>query len=159
ERVYVHCGLALAYLAKGKVDDVYVEARLANQLLESEEQLYEKKYEAGGWGHLISAVTYELIGDRDDAYIDYQRMVEKGVGTALAGRALVRLAKDLGRSDELSRLEEEHGPDVERPADAASIVCLAGVGLGPYKVEAVLPIPTGDGLFQMAVPGYADRPQ
>src|SRR5262249_43320598 len=62
ERVYVHCGLALAYLAKGKLDDVYVEARLSNQLLESEEKLYNTKYEAGGWGHLISAVTYELIG-------------------------------------------------------------------------------------------------
>lgn len=159
ERVYVHCGLALAYLAKGRTDDVYVEARLANQLLESEERLYETKYEAGGWGHLISAVTYELIGDQDDAYIDYQRMVEKGVGTALAGRALVRLAKELGWSEELARLEAEHGADVERPQGAASIVLLAGVGLGPYKVEAVLPVPTGDGLFQMAVPGYAERPQ
>lgn len=159
ERVYVHCGLAMAYLAKGLIDDVYVEARLANQLLESEEKLYETKYEAGGWGHLISAVTYELIGDLDDAYIDYQRMLEKGVGTSLAGRALVRLAGQLGRSDELARLEEEHGPDVERPAGAASIVLLAGVGLGPYKVETVLPVPTGDGLFQMAVPGYAERPQ
>ena len=159
ERVYLHCGLALAYLAKGKTDDVYVEARLANQLLESEEQLYEKKYEAGGWGHLISAVTYELIGDRDDAYIDYQRMADKGVGTALAGRALVRLAKELGRRDELERLEEQYGADVERPEGAASIVVLAGVGLGPYKVEAVLPVPTGDGLFQMAVPGYSERPQ
>jgi hypothetical protein len=159
ERVYVHCGLALAYLAKGRVDDVYVEARLANQLLESEEELYETKYEAGGWGHLISAVTYELIGDRDDAYIDYQRMVEKGVGTSLAGRALVRLASELGRKEDLARLEAEHGPDVARPAGAASVIVLAGVGLGPYKVEAVLPIPTGDGLFQMAVPGYVERPQ
>ena len=159
ERVYVHCGLALAYLAKGRRDDVYVEARLANELLESEERLYETKYEAGGWGHLISAVTYELIGDKDDAFIDYERMAEKGVGTALAGRALVRLARELGRTDELARLESEHGPDSERPVGAASIVCLAGVGLGPYKVESVLPIPTGDGLFQMAVPGYAVRPQ
>jgi hypothetical protein len=159
ERVYVHCGLALAYLAKGRVDDVYVEARLANQLLESEEELYDTKYEAGGWGHLISAVTYELIGDRDDAYIDYQRMAEKGVGTSLAGRALVRLAGELGRTEELARLEQEHGADVARPLGAASVVVLAGVGLGPYKVEAVLPIPTGDGLFQMAVPGYAERPQ
>jgi len=159
ERVYLHCGLAMAYLAKGQVDDVYVEARLANQLLESEEELYETEYEAGGWGHLISAVTYELIGEPDQAYIDYQRMAEKGVGTALAGRALVRLAKELGREDELARLEQEHGPDVERPERAAHVVVLAGVGLGPFKTEALLPIPTGDGLFQMAVPGYADRPQ
>jgi hypothetical protein len=158
ERVYVHCGMAQAYLAKGLVDDVYVEARLANRLLESEERLYETQYEAGGWGHLISAVTYELIGEPDQAYIDYQRMVDKGVGTALAGRALVRLAKMLGREEELPGLEERHGADIERPAGAASVVVLGALGLGPYKVEAVLPVPTPDGLFQMAVPGYAERP-
>lgn len=159
ERVYVHCALAQAYLAKGLVEDVYVEARLSNQLLESEERLYETQYEAGGWGHLISAVTYELIGEKDQAYIDYQRMIEKGVGTSLAGRALVRLASDLGRTEDLERLEAEHGPDVERPEGAATVVVLAGVGLGPFKVETILPIPTPDGLFQMAVPGYVERGQ
>lgn len=159
ERVYVHTGLAMAYLALGKIDDVYVEARLSNRLLESEEELYETKYEAGGWGHLLSAVTYELIGEPDQAYIDYQRMEEKGVGTALAGRALVRLARQLGREDERARFEEKHGPDVERPAGAASIVVLAGIGLGPYKVESGLALPTPDGLIKMAVPGYARRPQ
>ncbi len=159
ERVYVHCGLALTYLAQGLLDDVYVEARLANQLLESEEKLYEKEYKAGGWGHLISAVTYELLGQRDQAYIDYQRMEEKGVGTALAGRALVRLATELGREEELGRWEERYGPDLERSPGAASVVVLAGVGLGPFKVEGILPVPTPDGLFQMAVPSYQERPQ
>jgi hypothetical protein len=159
ERVYLHCGLALAYLALGKVDDVYVEARLANRLLETEEELYETKYEAGGFGHLVSAVTYELIGEPDQAFIDYRRMEEKGVGTALAGRALVRLARQLGRGDESERLEALYGPDLERPLDAAHVVVLAGVGLGPYKVESGLSLPTPDGLIQMAVPGYVERPQ
>lgn len=159
ERVYLHCAMAQVYLARGKLDDVYVEARLANQLLETEEKLYETRYEAGGWGHLISAVTYELLGERDQAYIDYQRMVEKGVGTSLAGRALVRLAKEMGREEELERLTAEYGPDLERPAGAASVVVLAGIGMAPYKVEAILPVPTPDGLFQMAVPGYAERLQ
>jgi len=159
ERVYVHCGLAMCYLAAGKLDDVYVEARLANQLLESEEELYETQYAAGGWGHLLSAVTYELIGDKDDAYIDYQRMVEKDVGTALAGRALVRLAKELGRQDELATWEERFGPETDRPAGAASVVVLGAVGLGPYKVESSLTLPLPDGFFKMAVPGYQERPQ
>jgi hypothetical protein len=158
ERVYLHCFLAQAYLAKGKVDDVYVEVRRANQLLESEEKLYETTYEAGGWGHLISAVTYELIGQPDQAYLDYERMVAKGVGTSLAGKALVRLARKLGREEDLRRLESEYGGDANPPADSASVVVLAAIGLGPFKAEAVLPIPTPDGLFQMAVPGYVERP-
>jgi hypothetical protein len=159
ERVYVHCGLAMAYLALGKLDDVYVETRLANELLESEEELYETSYRAGGWGHLISAVTYELIGEPDQAYIDYQRMQAKDVGTALAGRALVRLARDLGRTQELEQWEAQFGPDLERPEDAANVVVLAGVGMGPVKVEGQLVLPLPDGFFKMAVPSYQKRPQ
>lgn len=159
ERVYVHCGLAMAYLALGKVDDVYVETRLANQLLETEEELYETEYDAGGLGHFISALTYELIGQPDQAYIDYRRMEEKGVGTALAGRALVRLATDLGRSEDLPVWEERFGADLERPSGAANVVVLAGVGLGPFKVEGGLTLPLPDGFFQMAVPRYQLRPQ
>jgi hypothetical protein len=159
ERVYLHCGLALAYLAQGKVDDVYVEARRANQLLEAEEALYETRYEAGGFGHLVSAVTYELIGELDDALIDYQRMAEKGVGTALAGSALVRIARRLGREDLLPALLEKYGESAEVPEGSATVVVLAGVGLGPYKVESGLTLPLPDGVFQMAVPGYVERPQ
>ena len=46
ERVYLHMSLALTYLAEGKLQDVFVETRLANALLESEEGLYEKEYKA-----------------------------------------------------------------------------------------------------------------
>jgi uncharacterized protein len=157
ERVYVHCGLALTYLAEGLLDDVFVEARLANQLLEAEEKLYERSYRAGGLGHFLSAVTYELRGEYDEAYIDYARMEEKGVGCGIAGPALVRLARRLGRPDERARWEEKYGPDIERPPGAASVVVLAGVGLAPFKVEESLGIMTEDGLIVVAVPAYVVR--
>jgi hypothetical protein len=159
ERVYVHCLLAMSYLAQGSLDAVGVEVRLADRLLTAEEELYDKRYAAGGLGHLISAVAYELRGEPDQAYIDYERMHEKGVGTALAGRALVRLARQLARSEDLARWEELYGADFERPPEAASVVLVAGVGIGPYKEEGRLPIPTEDGLIPIAVPSYRARPQ
>jgi len=160
ERVYVHCGLAMAYLAQGKLDDVYVEARLANQLLEAEESLYEKSYRAGGWGHAMSALAYELLGQYDQAYIDYERMEKKDVGAAYAGPELVRLARLLNRDDELAQWEEKYG---EAPApteqDPARIVVFAGVGLGPFKVESRLWIPTRDGIVPIAGVALQARPQ
>ena len=159
ERVYLHAGLAMAYLAKGLLDDVYVEARRSNELLEAEEKLYEKSYRAGGLGHFVSALAYELLGEYDQAYIDYKRMEEKGVGTALAGSSLVRLATRLGREDELPTWIERYGPDLERPEGAASVVVLAGVGLAPFKVEGSLVLPTEDGLLALAVPAFQLRPQ
>ncbi len=159
ERVYVHCGLALAYLASGRLDDVWVEVALANKLLEAEEELYEKEYRAGGFGHFLSALAYEILGQPDEAYVDYRRMVEKDVGTRLAGRALVRIANEEGWLDEARAWEQRFGPDTVRPAGAANIVVIAGVGCGPIKEEGRLIVPTPDGVIPFAVPTYARRHQ
>lgn len=159
ERVQLHAALAMTYLAQGDLDGVWVEARRANQLLEGEERLYEKRYAAGGLGHLVSALSYELLEQYDQAYIDYERMLEKGVGEELAGRAVVRIASQLRYDDELERWVERFGPDAERPEGAAQVVVIAGVGLGPFKRETTLPIPTGDGVLQWSIPRLQRRGQ
>jgi hypothetical protein len=159
ERVQVHNALALTYLARGNLDGVYVETRRADKLLETEETLYQKKYAAGGFAHLISAVSYELQGRLDEAYIDYKRMAEKGVGLELAGRALVRIASRLRYDDELPALVEKHGQPPQLPQDAASIVVLGGLGLGPYKVEDTASLMTPAGLAQFSIPRFVPRAQ
>lgn len=159
ERVQLHVGLALAYLAKGDLDGARVEVRRANQLLESEEKLYSKEYRAGGIGHFLSAISYELADKPDEAYIDYKRMDQKGVGTELAGRALVRLAKRLHRDEDVRAWIAKYGDSTDVAQGSASIVVIAAVGLGAYKRETMLPIPTPDGLLQWAVPTYVTRTQ
>jgi len=156
ERVYVHAHLALVYLAMGNLDALFVETRLANQLLEREEELYETEYGAGGLGHFLSAVSYELRGELDEALIDYRRMEMKGVGLELVGRSLVRLATALNFQDEARQLVETYGPDYPRPANAASIVVIGGVGLGPVKRESSIAVPTDDGFYTLAVPKYVN---
>lgn len=159
ERVYLHVYLGLTYLAEGQLEDVLVEVRRANRLLEVEEELYDREYAAGGLGHLLSALTYELMGRPDDAFIDYMRMAEKGVGLEIAGPALVRLAKRTGRDDFLPDLVARYGDAQPPPADAASIVVLAGVGLGPTKEEHGITVPTTGGVLQVAVPHFLRRGQ
>lgn len=159
ERVMMHSSYALAFLAVGAVEDALVEVRLANDILEHEEELYEKEYGAGGLGHFISAVGYELVDRPDDAYIDYERMEAKGLGGELVGRSLVRLARSLARTDEAERWEAQYGPDIERAANAARIVVIAGVGLGPEKEQGTLTLPLEDGIFQLSIPIYHSKPQ
>jgi hypothetical protein len=158
ERVYLHANLAFCYLGLGRADSALVEARRANQLLEREQELYDSDYAAGGLGHLASAIAYELAGDLADAYIDYKRMLDKGIAPELAGSAAVRLAHQLGREDELPDLRARFGEPLELPQGAASIFVLAGLGMGPVKREVSLPIPTGDGFISWAVPTYVDAP-
>lgn len=159
ERVMLHDGLAIAYLAKGEFSAAQVEVRRSNALLESEEKLYEKEYKAGGLGHFLSAIAYELDGKPDEAYIDYKRMEAKGVGTELASRALVRLAERLGFENDVKTWKERYGVESEVPSDSANVIVIAGVGLGPYKVEESLVIPIPDGFIAWAIPAYREREQ
>ncbi|MBI5433404.1 MAG: hypothetical protein HZA52_11300 [Planctomycetes bacterium] len=160
ERVMLHGCLAITYLAQGKLEGAYVEGRRANKLLESEEALYETRYAAGGLGHFLSALAYEMLDQPSDAFIDYQRMVEKGIGKELAARAMIRLAPRLQRESDVEPLISAFGADPARPEGAATIVLVAGVGSGPFKQEAGLSIPIDGGKFvQWAVPVHAVRPQ
>ncbi len=154
ERVMVHACLGLAYLAEGKVDDLLVEVRRSNDLLNAEQDLYDTEYEAGGFGHLLSAIGYELRGEMDQAYIDYLDMYDKGVGLDLVGPSLVRLSRSMHRSEDMDRFAEEFGEPAEIPGDAAKVILLAGVGLGPMKHEVRIDVPTVDGIFAWAVPAF-----
>lgn len=162
ERVLLHSFLALCYLAQGDLQSLRVETRRANQLLEREEELYEKRYQAGGLGHFLSASAYLLEGDLDDALIDYRRMLDKSVGLGVAGPEAARIVRRLGRHEEFPDLLAQH-PDFpalpgagERPA---WIVVIAGVGLAPFKEERMLAFPTPAGVISMAVPVYVSRYQ
>ena len=159
ERVMIHACLAMVYLAKGDLTGAQVEVRRSNALLESEEKLYKKSYKAGGLGHVLSAIAYELDRKPADAYIDYERMIDKGVGEPLAGKALVRLSHALNRAPDIAHWEEKFGAEAEKPEGTASVVIVAGVGVGPFKREITLPIPTSEGLLQWSVPELVQRAQ
>lgn len=156
ERVLVHASLAIAYLGLGDVDGMRVESRRANQVLEGEEALYESDYGAGGLGHLLSAISYEMQGRLDEALIDYRRMVEKGVGLELAGPRMAELVEFFGRED-LRGLVADYAPLNEVDGRGATIWLLAGAGLGPFKAEAEISLPTSEGLVRLTAPQYVTR--
>ncbi|MEM1452019.1 MAG: hypothetical protein AAGI22_23120 [Planctomycetota bacterium] len=158
ERVMLHAVLGLAYLSRGRADSVLVEARRVDELLTSEERLYETEYRAGGIGHFLSAIAYELVGKPGEAYIDYQRMYDKGVGGPLVGAALVRLAERLGRDEDLERWRALPGAASMElpPPDWPSVVLVAGIGMAPAKEEVRIDVPTRGGFFSWAVPRFTD---
>jgi len=159
ERVMLHASLAFAYLAQGLLEDSRVELRQADALLRTEEQLYAKDYKACGLAHFLSAIGYELAGKPDEAYIDYKRMEATGVGASLFAPALARLAQELHNTEDLELWEQRYQAKPEAHAGQASVVLVAGVGLGPYKEPFTLTIPTGSGVLQWSVPTYKTRAQ
>lgn len=156
ERVMLHVMLGLSYLTQGRAEDVLVEARRVDEFLRTEEELYDTDYGAGGLGHLLSALAYELIGKPGEAYIDYQRLADKDLGGALVSGALLRLAASEGRNQDLDRFTEQYGEGAEVPAGWPSVVVIAGLGMGPSKQEFKLNLPIKGGLFSMAVPKFTE---
>lgn len=155
EKVMVHVMLGLCYLTTGRHEGVLVEARLVDELLTGEQELYGSDYGAGGIGHFLSAMAYELVGKPGEAYIDYQRMHEKGVGGELVSSALRRLSRRLGRANDVQRWEQEFGeggPDPER--GSPSVVLIGGLGMGPAKYETRIDVPVNGGVFSWAVPNF-----
>ena len=159
ERALLHSARAIAHLMSGDLEGARVEVRQANALLESEETLYKKEYRAGGLGHFLSGVTYELAGRPDDAYIDYKRLEKKDLGRDLYAPALARLARELGNDEDLLLWQQRYSLEAKQVDGLANIVVLAAVGTGPYKYETALAVPLPEGIVQWAVPSFARRPQ
>ena len=160
ERLLLHAALGLAYLAQGDLDGLRVEVRRTDALLTSEEQLYETEYAAGGLASFLSATSYLLEEDLDDALIDYRRMLDRGVGVQLAGPEALRLARALDRQDLLADLEDRFDPTPVPPGapEPAWVVVVAGLGLAPVKFETNVSIPTSAGFVSFSAPQYASRP-
>lgn len=155
ERVLVHTALAIAYLGLGQYEGMRVETKRANEVLETEEKLYETSYAAGGMGHMLSALAYEMEGRLDEALIDYRRMVEKGVGLELAGPRLRALA-DLFEREDLADLVAPYESYTPEGA-TATVWVIGGMGLAPFKREASLNLPTPVGFVRLTAPQYASR--
>lgn len=159
ERALLHSARAISHLMLGDLEGARVEVRQANALLESEEKLYKKEYRAGGLGHFLSGVTYELAGRPDDAYIDYKRLEKKDLGRDLYAPALARLAKELGNDEDLALWAQRYSIQPKDTAGLASIIVLAAVGEGPFKYETGITIPLPEGVAQWTVPAFGRRAQ
>jgi tetratricopeptide (TPR) repeat protein len=154
ERAMLHAMLGLSYLALGQIESVEVEARRIDDLITSEEELYGSSYGAGGMAHLLSALSYELRGEPGEAYIDYERMYDKGLAPEFVGAALLRLSATLSRDAERQRWTTEFGEHDAVPADWPSIVVIGGLGMGPAKFEERIDIVLSNGIFSWAVPAF-----
>ena len=151
ERLLSHYYRVLNYVYQGQLDSALVECRRATALInyfkgESEE------YDFFGTGFLayLSGVLFEATGEWNDAYISYkqalayyQNAAEKS-GVTLPddiGRALVRLARQMGFSEDLQRYAAEYGEQPTPPEDSGELILFYESGYVPSKSEENLVFP------------------
>lgn len=110
----------------------------------------------------LSGVVYELLGEPNDAYIDYKRALEIFPNNTYLQQDVLRLAATLKMDDDLAELKEQFPFELRQVSpDDGDLLILFEDGFVPQKREFKVSIPLyGSGIISVAFPLYtADRSQ
>lgn len=109
------------------------------------------------YSFFLSGLVYELQGDLNDAYIDYKKALEIQPQNRYLQQDVVRLARQLSMSEELTELTERFSDVLaeEPPLGGGELIVIFEDGLVPQRqpVEVMLPLPTGS-IAKLALPTY-----
>ncbi len=110
----------------------------------------------------LSAVVHELLGEPNDAYIDYKKALEIAPSNVTIQRDVARLAKSLSMTDDIGEFSKRF-PSVFKSAKMLSqsdseVIVLFEDGIIPGKTAVSfpipIPIPSAPGLTSLAIPIY-----
>jgi len=129
-------------------------------------QHFEAMYTAAGevknsfqnaYTFYLSGVIYELLGEPNDAYIDYKKAFEIFPNNTVLQRDLLRLSKALGFSQDYEQFSARFSAsNTEISAVKGELVILYEEGYVPLKEEVAIPIGTRNTIHTVAFPIYRD---
>jgi hypothetical protein len=174
EQLLIYAFEELNYLQSGNVDEAAVEARqfdIKQRLIAGKD--LDAKYLYGAFVRYLNGMTYEEVGEKDSARIDYRKAVDgykaqssfTGFGVPLALKA------DL---DRLENPQKKLRPDAagksagsnSQSSDARNngeVVFILNDGLGPTLAENIVSVANpdpqhGTAILSVAVPKFVQRP-
>ncbi len=115
----------------------------------------------------VSSVIWEMLGERNDAYIDCKKALEIYPENPHLQRDVVRLGKRLGMREDLEDFARRFPEAAATPADGtgelkgkARVVVIYEEGFAPKKSEVSIPypLPAADSIGVVALPTYAEAP-
>lgn len=172
ERVLLHLYMALNYLELGDSDSARVEAlQIDEQLREFAEKSSDGKVAEDAFTLYLTGLIYEDRGEYSDAMISYRsaykvyKQYEAKYNIAMPTVLkvdLMRMAKQQGLTDELSKYKAEFGfePVVTKGNPAESeLVFVLNNGLAPIKREKAINSFDGKSgtMVRIALPSYESR--
>lgn len=105
----------------------------------------------------LSALIWERLGERDNAYIDYKNALDIFPENHYLAYNAMRLAREQKRFAEFSELKSRYknAPVLETPKGAGRLVIAVESGFVPPKKEIYIPIFWTDRSYTVALPYYA----
>jgi hypothetical protein len=114
----------------------------------------------------VSSVVWEMLGERNDAYIDCKRALEIYPDNPFVQQDVVRLGKRLGMREDLEDFERRFPEAAQTPADGsealarkARLVVVYEEGLVPKKTDLTLPypLPSANSIGMISLPIYQEK--
>ncbi|MCI2963325.1 MULTISPECIES: COG3014 family protein [Shewanella] len=166
ERIMLHQYQALNYLFSGDYQGALVEVRRSNELQSSEQERYQKSQKSvqamangtidaevnklgqaagtvtssflNAYSYYTTGVLHEVLGEPNDAYIDYRKAAQITPGNTYLQQDLVRLAKQLGmpQYDEFKRRWGD--AKLPNPKDG-QVILMVERGFVPAKQALTVP--------------------
>ncbi len=139
ETVLVNTFLALNWLQKGgplAAENALVECRRFHWKLKEYNDLRGRKYLQNAFSRYLSGIAYEMDGEPNEAYIDYQKVHKLRPDFEPVKRDLVRLAARLRFRDHLDRWEKKFGVkyDAKQLRGSGEVVLILECGRAPEKI-------------------------
>jgi hypothetical protein len=106
----------------------------------------------------VTGLIYEISGEPNDAYIDYKKALEIFPDNVTVQKDVLRLAKQLGMSDDYAYYKKAFAPEPEKVgADEGELVVLFEHGFAPVKMEIGIGIIVDNHLQKVAFPIYPSQ--
>jgi len=142
EVVLVHMYLGINFLMMKDADSARVEFKKVNDLLAEIEVLSGRAYKQNLMAKYLTAIAFELIGDKDNdkndqqfAFIEYKQILGLDPRLALVYRDLQRMAKKIDYMDEYAQYQAQYGKLDDQPEDAGELIMIYESGQGAVKAS------------------------
>ncbi|MGB0894807.1 MAG: COG3014 family protein [Parashewanella sp.] len=185
ERIMLHQYQALNYLFQKKYQGALVEVRRANQLQQTEQNKYAQSKRAvrklangavdaeinrlsrtsgsvtssflNAYSFYLTGLIHEILGEPNDAFIDYRKAAQIWPQNHFVGKDLVRLAKQLAMP-QYDQFKHRWG-DVQGPAtNQGEVIILYESNFVPQKQSFTVPFPIDGYVQSISLATYQNNP-
>lgn len=184
ERILLHQYQALNYLFSGDMTGALVEVRRSNELQQIEQQRYESSSktvqqmengtvsaemdrlsQASGnltssflsaYSYYMTGLLHELLGEANDAFIDYRKAAQLAPDNSYIQQDLVRLAKAL-QMPQYDDFRQRWGDAPQPGANQGKVVFIVEQGFVPYKDSFGVPFTINGNWQTIALPTYREN--
>ncbi|WOT04518.1 COG3014 family protein [Shewanella youngdeokensis] len=176
ERIMLHQYQALNYLFSGDIEGALVEVRRSNELQSSEQARYRKSSESvqamdngtidaemnklgqaagtttssflNAYSYYTTGVLHEILGEPNDAYIDYRKAAQISPNNPYLQQDLVRLAGQLSMP-QYDEFKQRWGDTKRQQQGEGQVIVMLERGFVPEKQSITVPF-TINGNWQTA---------